>query len=90
MTLRDCHVCYIKYDPIQQYLVIPINPKIERKKRNINENNISMNVSKYVFVLCVRLGTIYLTFYCKLFAESVLKYTYILNFFENMKRYRKK
>ena len=82
MTLRDCHVCYIKYDPIQQYLVIPINPKKKRKKEcNINENNISMNVSKYVFVLCVHLGTIYLTFKCKIFTESVLKYTYILNFF---------
>ena len=40
-----------------------------------------MNVSKYVFVLCVDLGIVYLTFKCKIFTESVLKYTCILNFF---------
>ena len=40
-----------------------------------------MIVSKYVFVLCVHLGTVYLTFKCKIFTESVLKYTCILNFF---------
>ena len=40
-----------------------------------------MNVSKYVFVLCVHLGTVYLTFKFKIFTESVLKYTCILNFF---------